>query len=126
MANRGRPKKDGVKPGWMLFRSFMVLHAYDQARARGEKHSAAIAEAVSALRSRMPGMPISETEVRRVLQNFDRRTLNGIWCVTKASRKDRSLTFCLIIFNGLPTLLRNSPKCWMHQASPATISTRHE
>ena len=77
MTKRGRPNKHGVRPGWMLLRSVMVLHAYDQAKARGEKYSAAIAEAVSALRSRVPGMPISETEVRRVLAEF--RSKDSKW-----------------------------------------------
>src|SRR5580698_1358288 len=39
MAKRGRPNKHGAKPGWILFRSAMVLAAYDKARAKGEKHS---------------------------------------------------------------------------------------
>jgi len=70
MAKRGRPNKNGAKPGWMLFRSFMVLHAYDQARGRGEKRSVAITEAVATVRSLVPEMPISGTEVKRVLAEF--------------------------------------------------------
>ena len=77
VAKRGRPKKDGLKPGWMLFRSFLALHAYDQARARGNKHSSAITEAISAVRSREPEMPISETEVKRVLAEFQSKDSKG-------------------------------------------------
>lgn len=70
MAKRGRPNKDGAKPTWTLLRSVIVLCAYDRARHMGEKHSAAVAAAVSALRSQVPEMPISETEVKRVLAEF--------------------------------------------------------
>jgi hypothetical protein len=70
MAERGRPRKNGAKPGWTLFRSVMALAAYDQARVGGNKHSAAIAEAVSAVRAWVPEMPISGTEVKRVLAEF--------------------------------------------------------
>lgn len=73
MAKRGRPNKNGAKPAWTLLRSVMALCAYDHARHMGEKHSAAIAEAVSALRSQLPEMPISATEVRRVLSEFRSR-----------------------------------------------------
>jgi len=48
----------------------MVLFAYDEARQRGEKHSVAIIQAVEYIRQHYPKMPISETEVRRVLATF--------------------------------------------------------
>jgi len=82
MTKRGRPNKHGVRPGWMLLRSVMVLNAYDQARASGDKHSAAVTEAVSAVRSRTPGMPISETEVKRVLAEFQSRDSEGSWVIS--------------------------------------------
>ena len=82
MAKRGRRNKRGVRPGWMLLRSVMVLHAYDQARARGEKHSAAITETVSAVRSRVPGMPISETEVKRTLAEFRSKDCKRSWIIS--------------------------------------------
>jgi hypothetical protein len=34
MGKRGRPIKNGAKPGWTIVRSAMVLSAYDQARVR--------------------------------------------------------------------------------------------
>jgi hypothetical protein len=82
MAKRGRPKKDGLKPGWTLFRNFLVLHAYNQARARGNKHSSAITDAVSAVRPREPGMPISETEVKRVLAEFQSKGSERSWIIS--------------------------------------------
>jgi hypothetical protein len=48
----------------------MILSAYDRARRRGEKHSAAIAEVVLTVKAAWPEMRISETEVRRVLAEF--------------------------------------------------------
>jgi hypothetical protein len=83
MAKRGRPNKHGAKPGWILFRSAMVLAAYDKARAKGEKHSAAVAEAVSAVRNQVPEMPISETEVKRVLAEFRSEASEGVLIVTE-------------------------------------------
>jgi len=91
VAKLGRPKKNGVKPGWMLFRSFLLLHTYDQARARGEKHSAAIAEAVSALRFRVPELPISETEVKRVLAEFQSKDLAENFIITESVAQGREL-----------------------------------
>jgi hypothetical protein len=82
MANRGRPKKDGVKPGWTLFRTFLVLHAYNEARAKGNKHYAAIDGAVSAVRSQAPEMPISATEVKRVLARFQSKDSKLSWITT--------------------------------------------
>jgi len=70
MAKRGRPKKNGAKEGWMLLRDTISLGAYDEARRRGEKHMVAISEAVSAVRDRDSKMPISETEVRRILAHW--------------------------------------------------------
>ena len=36
MAQRGRPRKNGAKPGGMLGREVIALGAYDEARRRGE------------------------------------------------------------------------------------------
>ena len=52
---------------WMLRRETMIIYGYDQARRLGEKHAAAIKEAVRYVRETDPLMRISETEVRRVL-----------------------------------------------------------
>jgi hypothetical protein len=79
MIKRGRPNKNGAKPGRMLLRSVMVLDAYDQARGRGEKRSAAITDSVSTVCSRVPEMPISETEVKRVLAEFRSKDCEEAW-----------------------------------------------
>jgi hypothetical protein len=67
---RGRPAKHGVKDPRTLSRTLAVLHSFDRARARGEKHSAAIRESVDFVRQLHPEMPISETEVKRILAEF--------------------------------------------------------
>jgi hypothetical protein len=64
---RGRPRKNGVKDPSFLARALKVLHAYDEARLGGMKHSAAVKESVSFVRNIDPHMPISETEVKRIL-----------------------------------------------------------
>jgi len=56
----------------------MVMCAYDEARGSGQKHSAAVALAVDFVRQRYPEMPISKTEVKRILATFrpeSRRTI---------------------------------------------------
>jgi hypothetical protein len=67
---RGRPTKNGVKDVRALSRALAVLYSHDDARARGEKYSAAIRESVTFVRQLHPGMPISETEVKRILAEF--------------------------------------------------------
>lgn len=67
---RGRPAKNGVKSSGWLLRSFAVLYAHDKARAKGEKYSAAVRECVAFVRQFHPEMPISETEVKRILAEF--------------------------------------------------------
>lgn len=54
-------------PFWQLVRSGTALCGFDEARRRGEKHSVAIVEAVAFVRGLHPEMPISETEVKRIL-----------------------------------------------------------
>lgn len=70
MTKRGRPPKKGAQPGWMLHRIGLALDAYNDARNRGEKHSAAVREAVANVKSRISGMPISETVVKRILAEY--------------------------------------------------------
>ena len=52
----------------------ITLGAYDEARRRGEKHVVSISEAVSAVRDCDSKMPISETEVRRILACWRSKT----------------------------------------------------
>lgn len=67
---RGRPKQYGQKSIWMLHRATLVVYAYDRARASGAKHWAAIVEALNHVREKNPRMPISESEVRRILAEW--------------------------------------------------------
>jgi len=71
---RGRPKKEEDRiEFWRFARVGMVMLAYDEARKRSEKHSAAITQAVDSIRRRYPKMPISETTVRRIFATFRSR-----------------------------------------------------
>src|SRR5271169_6805728 len=68
---RGRPKKaKGTINFWHFVRAGMVMSAFDDARESGEKHSAAVTQAVDDVRQSHPGMPVSETEVRRSLATY--------------------------------------------------------
>jgi hypothetical protein len=70
MAQRGRPRKNGKREGWAFHRAAVALCAYDQARLDGEKYSAALQAGVAAVRQEFPGMPMSETEMKRILVEF--------------------------------------------------------
>jgi hypothetical protein len=68
---RGRPKKkDDSIEVWQFGRAAIVVSAYDEARKKGEKHSAAVRDAVDAVRRRNPKVPISETGVKRILSTY--------------------------------------------------------
>lgn len=71
---RGRPKKEeGRIESWQFGRLAMVMCTFDEARKRGEKHSAAITEAVEDVRQRHPKMPISQTTAKRIFAIFRSR-----------------------------------------------------
>jgi len=86
MAKRGRPKKHGAKQDWTLLRDSIALSGYDEARQRGEKHIVAISEAVSAVRKCDPQMPVSETEVRRILAHWRPSRTNANTLLPEPSR----------------------------------------
>ena len=79
----GRPRKHGFQPIWMLMRATTAFYAYDEARRRGEKHSAAVQETVRRIQmeevkirtseNEEKKMPISETEVKRILAAWQPR-----------------------------------------------------
>jgi hypothetical protein len=68
---RGSPRKieDSLEP-WQFGRLAKVTAAYDEARRKGEKHSVAVRDTVESLKRTSPKMPISETEVRRILSTY--------------------------------------------------------
>lgn len=109
MTKRGRPKKNGVKPIWMLVRTVMILLVYDQARRSGEKHSAAVEAAVAAVRSQVPGMPISNTEVRRVLAEVRSQHSEEALIVTKNVTEEQEIDSFL---RGLEWAARESRGRW--------------
>jgi len=70
MKKRGRPKTNGVRPGWVLQRETIALNAYDEARRAGEKHEASLGLMVEAVHSWNAQMPMSITEAKRVLAQW--------------------------------------------------------
>jgi hypothetical protein len=57
----------------MLARRAFALEAYNKARGGGEKHSCAFTEAVAAVKARFSGMPMSETEMKRIVKAWQPR-----------------------------------------------------
>ena len=92
MAKRGRPKKDGLQPFWMLRRRMEATYEYDQARRAGEKHSSAVRSAAAAVRQRYPGMRLSETEVKRILADWRPRNCRTGVLITKPEPPDDIFT----------------------------------
>jgi hypothetical protein len=73
MKKMGRPRKNGVVGPKHLARALMIVDFYSKARREGSKYSAAVRETVDAIKQIAPGVPISETEVRRVVAEFSPR-----------------------------------------------------
>ena len=89
---RGRPKKnEGTIEFWRFVRAGMVMSAYDEARASGQKHSAAVTQAVDYVRQRGSEMPISETVVKRVLATFRSRNSHSILQFKRVTLDDSEL-----------------------------------
>ncbi len=73
MKTMGRPRRNGRKKPKHFLRALMIIDAYSKARAEGTKHSVAVRETVEAIKKLAPGMPISETEVKRVVAELSPR-----------------------------------------------------
>jgi hypothetical protein len=68
---KGRPSKDPERMSNSQFgRDAMIQSAYDEARQRGDKHSAAVQYAADFVKQRKPRTRISETSVRRILAKY--------------------------------------------------------
>lgn len=52
---------------WRFVRAGAAMSAYDEARESGSKHSFAVTQAADSVRQLHPEMPISETQVKRIL-----------------------------------------------------------
>jgi hypothetical protein len=87
----GRPRKNGGKPMWMLERETLVLYAYGRARDGGNKHSVAISEAVKYIRDNTPTLPISETEVKRIVARWRSNRRPMCLVVTKPDPEHNSV-----------------------------------
>src|SRR5262249_28847505 len=74
---RGRPKTNGVRPGWVLLRDNIALNAYDEARTSGEKHETALKTMVAAVQRWNPEMSMSETEAKRILARWRGKERTG-------------------------------------------------
>jgi hypothetical protein len=75
---RGRPPRNGTEPGWTFGRILLVIDEFDRLRSSGDKHSAAIADAVVNLKKRCPGFNVSESEVRRILARYRPKGARGL------------------------------------------------
>ena len=76
---KGRPRQaKNTIQCWQFARAGRVMCAYDEARERGDKHSVAVRGVVELLKQSNPGMPISQTEVKRILAEWRPRNAGTI------------------------------------------------
>lgn len=61
----GRPATNGVKPGWELVRSTLVIEAFSSARRTGEKYEFALEAASDAVRNQFPDMKFSPSMAKK-------------------------------------------------------------
>lgn len=102
MGKRGRPSKNGLQPCWMFHRVLLVLHAYNEGRSSPLKHSAAVREAVETVTKTYPSMPISETEVRRILAQFQPKGVRVAFKVARPSVSEKTLPPGVCALMGIP------------------------
>ncbi len=83
---RGRPRKAGdTVQLWQFVRAGVAMCAYDEARGSGEKHSAAVRHAAQFVKQLHPEMPISTTEVKRILAAWRPRSSHTIFRFERSS-----------------------------------------
>ena len=97
---RGRPRMNGKQPFRMFPRILIVLNAYNKARSTGEKHSSAVTEAVAAVKSAYPDIKISETEVKRILAEYQPKDAPIVTRVTEKIPIVMSTEECKLL--GIP------------------------
>jgi alkanesulfonate monooxygenase SsuD/methylene tetrahydromethanopterin reductase-like flavin-dependent oxidoreductase (luciferase family) len=88
MATRGRPRKNGLQPGWMLERRVLVLHSFNEARRNGEKYEVAILEAIKAVKARFPDMRIGPRRVKGILAEWQPKRSARTLTVSRISESD--------------------------------------
>lgn len=92
-SQRGRPrKKPDTMQFWQFLRAAAAMCGYDEARARGEKHSVAVAEATDLVKKLHPGMPISESAVRRALATWRPRGSSSILRFERSSPSEEAMS----------------------------------
>lgn len=90
--HRGRPrKKEGSIEFWQFARAAIVTCVYDEARQNGEKHNIAVRHAVDSCKQCSPEMPVSETEVRRILSTFRPRGSETILRFERSTLSDEDI-----------------------------------
>lgn len=91
MKRRGRPKTDGVKPGWMAFRAFHALWAFEEARRLGAKYESALDQAVALVKADFPEMPMSISEVKRCLADLQPEVGEEVFLVSPIGERQWAL-----------------------------------
>jgi hypothetical protein len=109
---RGRPRKNGARPGWVLHRAAIALYGYDKARSAGEKYAEALKAAVAEVRREFPQVSISETEIKRVLAEFRVKELELTLLITESE-------------NTVTPSGRKCKKAWQLSIGPQPNYPRH-
>ena len=67
MAASGRPKQDGVQPGWMLVRKLMAVEIFQRHRQNGEKHDQALMMTTEDVNKRMPTHAVELSTIKTII-----------------------------------------------------------
>ncbi len=102
---RGRPRKTGdTVQFWQFVRAGVAMCAYDEARRSDEKRSAAVRHAVQFVKQLYPEMPISTTEVNRILAAWRPRSSHTIFRFERSSPSEEDIARNRLIREQLATL----------------------
>lgn len=83
---RGRPKKTPGDAKFSEFvRAIIFLASYHRARQEGEKHSAALSQAVEFVKQSRPDLAMSQTTAKRILSTFQSRTTDCVLTVERSA-----------------------------------------
>jgi hypothetical protein len=96
----------------VFYRAIVGLTGYEKARASGEKYSEALKAGIAAVRQEIPHMPMSETELKRVLAEFRSDTLESTLLVTESD-------------NTVTPEGRKCTKAWALCIGPPPLYPRH-
>lgn len=92
---RGRPKQNGVQPGWMLLRSVEVMRLFARYRDHQSKFETTVNDTVQEFKRLYPELKINSTEVRRIHRAMFDPASGLEWTICETVQPDREILYGL-------------------------------